>query len=467
MEETNYTKTRQHKKRQMMKRTIAVFVGFQLLCGTLAPVMMFAEDTAVTTDINPPKSVTITDDISKKMPTADSLNLQVKSAILMDSETGKLLVDINADVPLPPASMTKMMTEYIITELVNQGKLSWDDEVTVQENAAKQIGSRIFLAKGDQHTVKELFIAMAVGSANDATVALAEYAAGSEQEFVKIMNDTAQKMGMKTAHFINASGLGRMDMPEKYRPDGEEETVMSARDVAILAQHIVRDHPDFNQFTTIQSYKFRERDTAPIINYNWMLEANSNITNFKRYAYPGLDGLKTGHTDEAGYCFAGTAVRNGMRLISVVMGTSSEPERFLETRKVLDYGFNNFEVKQAIAAKAVVSGAETAKLKKGKSTTVPMVTESGVKFVVPKGAKLDDQNMSYTTAMDDKLVAPIKKGQKVGEITYTYKNNNGEQHETVNLVASEDVEKGGWFRLFFRGIGDFFGDLFKSIKNLF
>lgn len=174
---------------------------------------------------------------------------------------------------------------------------------------------------------------MAVGSANDATVALAELVSGSEEQFVELMNQTAQKMGMKNTYFINSTGLDRADMPKKFRPDLDKETVMSARDAATLAKFIVTDHPDFTEFTTIQSYKFRDRDTAPIINYNWMLEANKSIPNFKAYAYPGLDGLKTGHTTNAGNCFTGTAVRDGMRLISVVMGANSEAHRFTETKK--------------------------------------------------------------------------------------------------------------------------------------
>lgn len=207
---------------------------------------------------------------------------------------------------------------------------------------------------------------MAVGSANDATVALAEHVVGSEEAFVKMMNDEAKRMGMKDTFFINSSGLDRADMPADFRPAEDKETVMSALDAAILCRYIIMDHPDYTEFTTIQSYKFRPNDKAPIINYNWMLEANKNITNFKSYAYEGLDGMKTGHTTNAGNNFTGTAERNGMRLISVVMGTDSESARFRETKKVLDYGFNNFEVKQAVAGKTKVTGWEAVPLKKGK-----------------------------------------------------------------------------------------------------
>lgn len=395
--------------------------------------------------------------------------LNLKSAVLIEPTTGQILYAMNADQPLPPASMTKMMTEYIVAEQVKQGKLKWTDQVTVGKNSEQTIGSRIFLAEGDVHTVEELYIAMAVGSANDATVALAEKVSGTEQEFVKLMNKTAQEMGMKTAYFINATGLDRADMPKDFRPDTDKEDVMSAMDAAILGKHIVTDHPDYAKFTSIQSYKFRERDKAPIVNYNWMLETNKNIQNFKAYAYPGLDGLKTGHTQNAGNCFTSTAVRNGVRLIGVVMGADSEAHRFTETKKLLDYGFDNFEVKQGVAGKSKVEGLDSVPVKKGVATSVGVVTDSDVSFIVPKGAEV--KGVQFKTNLDsgDKLVAPIKKGAKVGTITYTYKAEGMDQAQTktVNLVTSEEVEKGSWFRLFFRAIKDLFVDLFDGIKNLF
>ncbi|GIO35055.1 MULTISPECIES: D-alanyl-D-alanine carboxypeptidase family protein [Paenibacillus] len=434
-----------------------------MLCLTALPAtMVFAEKAQTTTNAQANSSTSVAGSIQKP-------DLNLKSAVLIEPTTGQVLLSMNADEPLPPASMTKMMTEYIVAEQVKQGKLKWTDKVTVGENAAKTIGSRIFLAQGDVHTVKELYIAMAVGSANDATVALAERVAGSEQEFVKLMNETAKQMGMKTAYFINATGLDKKDMPAKFQPDTDKEDVMSAMDAAILGLHIVKDHPDYAQFTAIQSYKFRERDKAPIVNYNWMLEANKNIPNFKAYAYPGLDGLKTGHTQNAGNCFTGTAVRNGMRLISVVMGADSEAHRFTETKKVLDFGFDNFEVKQVVPGKSKVQGLDSVPVKKGVETSVGVVTDGDVSFVVPKGS--DVKGVQFKTQLEpaDKLVAPIEKGTKVGTITYTYKAAGMDQAQTktVNLVTSEEVEKGSWIRLFFRAIGEMFSDLFDGIKNLF
>ncbi|MBD7971331.1 D-alanyl-D-alanine carboxypeptidase family protein [Paenibacillus gallinarum] len=435
-----------------------------MLCMSVIPAAVSAEQvTQVATAATTSAAATST---TAKVPSPDTLGLNVKSAVLMEASTGEILLSVNADQAYAPASMTKMMTEYIVTEKVKQGEISWDDIVTVGKNAAQSVGSRIYLAEGDQHTVRELYIAMAIGSANDATVALAEYVANSEEEFVKLMNEEAQRMGMTDTHFINSTGLNRDDMPEEFRPEEDRETVMTAKDVATLTRYIVQDHPDFAEFTSLQSYDFRGKDK--IINWNWMLEANKNITNFKKYAYEGLDGMKTGHTTAAGYCFAGTAERDGMRLISVVMGAETEPGRFTETKKVLDYGYNNFEVKQVVAGKTTVTGAETAPVSKGKESTVPVVTEEAVNFIVPKGTETIEPE--FTTNFEgEALEAPIEAGTKAGTITYTYKVEGMDevQEQTVNLVTSEKVEKAGWFRLMFRGIGDFFGDMFDSIKNLF
>lgn len=463
-------------KRQRIQRTLASLMLFNILCFSVAPAVSLAAPnqlaTADTTKATEDQAKTekATNDKAKpdKVPSVDQLGLEVSSAVLIEPSTGEILLSINADEALPPASMTKMMTEYIVAEKVKQGELAWDDVVTVGENAAKTVGSRIFLAEGDQHTVEELYIAMAVGSANDATVALAEHVAGSEAEFVTMMNDTAKKMGLKTAFFINSTGLSRADMPKKYRPEEDKETVMSAMDTALLAKYIVEDHPDFARFTSIQSHKFRPRDTNPIINYNWMLEANKDITNFKAYAYEGLDGLKTGHTNAAGYCFAGTAERDGMRLISVVMGTKNEGARFKETKKVLDYGFDNFEVKEVQAAGAAVEGFDKIEVKKGKAKTASLVTDKAITFVVPKGSS--GKNITFEAKLDSaNITGPVAKGTKVGAVTYTYKieGMKDAQTETVNLVTAEEVEKAGWFSLFLRAIGDFFADLFDSIKNLF
>lgn len=462
-------RTTSKSKRNFLRKAVSSVLLLNMLCFSLVPALALAEgeQTTTTTETSTTQSTT-TQAGAVQIPTAESLDLKVKSAVLLEPVSGQFLLNIEGDTPFPPASMTKMMTEYIVADLVKQGKFNWDDVVTVDKNAALTIGSRIFLAEGDQHTIEELYIAMAVGSANDATVALAEYVAGSEQAFVKMMNDEAKRMGMTTAHFANSTGLDIADMPEEFRTPGDQETVMTAKDVAILAKNIVTDHPDFARFTALPSYKFRERDTKPIINYNWMLEANKDVTNFKQFAYEGLDGLKTGHTNNAGYNFTGTAERDGMRLISVVMGTGSEKARFVETRKVLDYGFNNFETKQIVAPKSAVAAVETVTVKKAKNTSIPVVSDEAVSFVVPKGA--DTSTVEATVKLDSEtFTAPLKQGSKVGTVTYSFKPAGMDQtlEKTVNLITTEDANKAGWFTLMMRAIGEFFSDLFNGIKNLF
>lgn len=391
------------------------------------------------------------------------LKLEVQSAVLMDASSGQILYSLNADTPFPPASMAKMMTEYIVMENITSGKIKWEDLVNTSQYAADVIGSGQLIAKDEKLPVKDMFAAMSIYSANDATVALAEHIAGSEEDFAKIMNETAQKLGLsKDAHFINATGLSRADIG-KYAPKSiDGETIITAKDAAIIAQHLVKEHKEILKYTGLPSKKLRESDKTPMINWNWMLEANQDNVNFKKYSYKGLDGLKTGHTAEAGYCFTGTAERNGMRLISVVMGTKTEPKRFEETGKLLDYGFTNFELKQVFGAQTEVDTLKTVDIKKGAKTKVPVVTETDFSIVVKKGTK-DDQITKTTQQADaSKLVAPIKKGDVLGKVTVSY---NDKTYD-VNLVAKEDVNKGSWIQLFFRSIKNFFVDLFSGIKNL-
>ena len=446
-----------------------------MLCLSAVPANLAsaASDTAQsqTTKESKPAASDAKASAQKALPSVESLGLNVKSAVLLEPTTGEVLLALNADKALPPASMTKMMTEYIVSEQVKQGKLKWDDVITVGKNAASQVGSRVFLAEGDQHTVKDLYIAMAIGSANDATVALAETVAPTEQEFVKMMNSEAKRMGMKNTHFANSTGLDIADMPEAYRTDSTEETTMSAMDAALLAKFIVTDHPDFNEFTTLPKFQFRPGASGVIENLDWMLEDNVKVPNLKAYAYEGLDGLKTGHTAAAGNCFTGTAVRDGVRLISVVMGTDADDQgsRFVETRKVLDYGFDNFEIKQLVDANQAIEGDGPTAVSKGKEKSVSYETASALSFVVPKGADASGLKVKTTVEGEDQLVAPIAKGDKVGTATYTYQADgmSQQQKKTVDLIASEDVEKAGWLRQLFRAIGGFFADLFEGIKNLY
>ena len=403
--------------------------------------------------------------------TPAGLDLEAKAAVLMDAATGQVLFSLDADTPYPPASMSKMMTEYLVLEAIAEGKLKWTDEVAATRNAATTTpeGSRVALAEGETHTVEKLFIALAVGSANDAAIALAERIAGTEEEFVKLMNEKAKELGLTNSRFINSTGLSRADMLPEYQPKSiDGETMMSALDSAKLAQALLRDYPEVLRFTSIPNYKFRERDQGELINFNWMLEANKNITNFRSFAYDGLDGMKTGHTSQAGYTFTGTAKRGDIRLISVVMKTDSKEKRFHETRKLLDYGFSNFEPKTIVPAKVELEELPSLPVKKGVEKSVPLVTETGVTVLALKGETNDQVTITAQPIDENELVAPIEKGTVLGKATVTYKDaQNHTFEQTVNLIALEDVEKAGWFRLLMRAIQEFFADVFQSIKELF
>lgn len=404
------------------------------------------------------------------------VKVSAKAAILIDAESGQVLYENNADTPLPPASMAKMMTEYIVMEKVKSGDLSWDQMVPVSRYAANVGGSGGLLAENEQLSVKDMLYALSIYSSNDASVALAEFISGSEAAFAGLMNETAAKIGLDaTTHFTSATGLVRDDLKEEFRNNPlEGDTLITARSVAKLGYTLIKDDPDILEFTKIPEKKLREKDQYPMTNWNWMLEGKKDTNFQKQYAYPGLDGLKTGSTDAAGYCFTGTAVRGNLRLISVVMNATPEgvekptskqreASRFTETRKLLDYGFNNFEKKTVVTKDSTIEDLAIVKVKKGAKKTVPVVTGADVTMIMEKGAP-DSEITRVTQALDEsKLVAPLAKGTEVGTLKVKYKNTEKE----IKLVTTDDVKKAGWFTLFFRGIGSFFSGLADKIKSIF
>ena len=245
-----------------------------------------------------------------KAEAAPILNIQAKSTILIEATTGKILYQSNIDEPLPPASMTKMMTEYLIMEAIKNGKLTWDEQISNTPYgfylAQKGDSSSIGLGERETRTVRELYEAMAIYSANDATVVLAERVGGSEPNFVKMMNDKAKELGMTNTQFFTSTGYPISDLGEFKPPADDSQHVMSARDTAILASHLIKDYPDSIKISSIPKKTFRpgeplEREMS---NYNWMLPGLIS-------GYQGVDGLKTGYIDIAGYCFAGTAEEMG------------------------------------------------------------------------------------------------------------------------------------------------------------
>ncbi|MVO99821.1 D-alanyl-D-alanine carboxypeptidase family protein [Paenibacillus lutrae] len=268
----------------------------------------------------------------------EELKFDARSAVLIHADTGSIVYERNGDESLPPASMSKMMTELIVYEEVKAGRASWNDQVRTSRYASEVTGAQIGLKFGERLTLKEMLAAVAIESANDAAVAVAEHIGGTEDEFVAKMNRKAAEIGLSEGTaFANASGLTRADLGSYAPKQHKGETVMTAKDTARLAAYLIRHHPEVLELTRKADYELPGR-FGLIRTTNRMLPAAGDT-----FAYEGSDGLKTGFTDLAGYCFTGTAVRDGQRLISVVMGTGSQEGRFNATRKLLDYGFKSVD----------------------------------------------------------------------------------------------------------------------------
>ena len=394
------------------------------------------------------------------------INLEVRSAIMVEASTGRVLYKMNETVALPPASMTKMMTELLVLEYIKNGKIKWDDKVRTSEYGhwmGKYGGSRVFLALGEERTVLELYEAMAIYSANDATVMLAEYIAGTEENFVHMMNKKAAELGMDTAHFVTSSGYPADELGQ-YRPNIEGDHVMSAKDAAILAREIITKYPEALEISKIPKKVFREGESNPVLmaNWNWMLPGLV-------YQFDGVDGLKTGHTDAAKYCFTGTAVKNGMRLITVIMGAENEAKRFGETQKLMTYGFNNYSMETLVGKDQPLEGATEAEVKKGKELKVPVVPEKALVFPV----RPDEKDQYKPVVNLNEVIAPVEKGQAIGNVTVEYTGEDvneylrpgDEKSASVNLVAQDQVEEAGWIRLFFRAIKNFIGGIFGGLVD--
>lgn len=398
--------------------------------------------------------------------TGAALNIEAGAAILVEESSGKILYQKNADELLAIASMTKMMSEYLVNEAVAKGKLKWDQKVKVSEYAHKVSQDRslsnVPLENGGSYTVKELYEAMAIYSANGATIALAEAVAGKEVDFVKMMNNKAKEFGLKSYKFVNSTGLTNKDLKGQH-PEGttpEEENKMSARDVAILAQHLIKDFPKVLDTAKVPKKVFQEGGKYPIQmdNWNWMLKGLVK-------QYDGVDGLKTGSTPEAGDCFTGTVERNGMRFISVVIKTNSHTARFDETKKLYDYGFANFEMKQMYKKDSSVKGNETVRVENAKDKDVAVQTKQAISLPVPKGSK--DVYKTELKEASKGQEAPIKKGATLGQMVITPKDTNdpgflSDKSLQVDLVTKSAVEEANWFTRSMRGIGSFFSGIWNS-----
>ncbi len=336
--------------------------------------------------------------------------LAATSYILIDAKTGRVIVEQNSDAPLPPASLTKMMTAYIVADELAKGKIHLDDDVLISKAAWDKGGSKMFIKVGDKVKLDFLLKGVIIQSGNDASIALAEHIAGAEDAFADVMNQQARYLGMENSQFKNATG---------WPADGHYST---ARDLAILAQAIIQQHPEHYK---IYSEKYFEYNNIRQPNRNRLLWRDSSV-----------DGVKTGHTQEAGYCLVASAVNNGMRLISVVMGTKSEEARAVESQKLLSYGFRYYETHRLYGAEDVLSEN---RVWGGVSKTVGLGLGREVFLTIPRGS---EKNLKAEMTVDQVIRAPFESGHEFGKVIIA---NNDEVIFDESLVALERVDEAGIF----------------------
>ena len=353
---------------------------------------------------------------------AVELDIKVKSACLMDIGTGTVLYEENSHTPLPPASVTKVMTMLLIMEAIDSGRIGLTDMVTASENAAAKGGSQIYLKAGENLSVEEMLKSVAVSSANDCACALAEHIAGSESAFVDLMNKRAEELGMKDTHFVNCTGLDD--------DDSAKEHLTSAYDIALMSRQLLKYHPDITKYTTIWM------DTVRGGSFGL-----SNTNKLVRF-YSGATGLKTGFTSGAGYCLSASAQREGLGLMAVVMGSETSQDRFNACKAMLDYGFANFSL-----VTPQFKGELEIPVKLGSRQMVKAVPGEDAQLLIDKSQK-DMVTTDFT--LEESVTAPVSKGQRLGTMT----GRAGEQIlAQIPLVAETEVSRLTWSDLFVKLLG--------------
>lgn len=359
--------------------------------------------------------------------------LQSRSAILMEASTGEVIFEKNADLELPPASISKIMTMVLIMEALEEGKITLDEKIRTSENAMRMGGSQIFLEVGEEMTLTDMLKSIAIASANDACVAVGEHLYGTEEAFVQKMNERARELGMNHTFFQNSTGL-----PAENNVKGNYST---ARDIAIMSRELLR-HPVVLQWTstwmdTVRNGAFGLTNTNKLVRH-----------------YQGCDGLKTGYTVEAKYCLSATGMRNGLRFIAVVMGAPTSPVRNKEISEMLSFGFNTFKAYEVVKKDQVV---QRIKVSKGKIQEVDLLAAYDFTVPMKKGTNAE---VTAEVVLKGKATAPISAGQVLGELVVK---KSGEEIGRVPLKAQADVEKGSIFQIIFQMLKN----LFAGLVNLF
>ena len=348
-------------------------------------------------------------------------DVNAKSAVLMEASTGKILYEKNADEPLPPASVTKIMSLLLVMEAIDSGTLKYSDNVSTSAYASSMGGSQVYLKEGEIMTVEELIKCVVVASANDATVALAEHIAGSEEAFVARMNERASELGMKNTHFENTNGLD----------DSVTNHLTSSRDIAIMSRELIK-HEKILEFSSIWMDTIRD--------------GAFGLTNTNRLIrfYKGANGLKTGSTSKALFCMSATAKRDGMQLIAVIMGAPTRDIRNEEAKKMLDFGFANYTVYEKEE-----ETFENIKLLGGTENMCELYCPP-FSTVIEKSGK---GNVEICYELPEFLEAPISKGEAIGKVNFVL---NGEKIGEVDILAKDNINRIGLMELFFKMWKSFF-----------
>ena len=396
-------------KRLIKKRFISVII-FSLI---ITPISSFAY-TDYSYIWSSPETLLETSAETKTVSNENSLNLTCGSAILIEQSSGKVLYDHNSHEKLRPASVTKIMTILLIMEAIDSGKLNYTDQIPCSENASSMGGSQIWLDTKETLSVDEMLKAICVVSANDCTVAMAEYLAGSEENFVNQMNAKAKELGMNDTTFKNCHGID------------EDGHVSSSYDIALMSRELLEKHPDITKYTTIYMDSLRDGKSE-------LVNTNKLVRNYK-----GATGLKTGSTSLALYNLSASATRDDLSLIAVIMKAPTTKDRFAEATKLLDYGFANYNYKVLGKANDVVKDVSVSK---GVSSSVSAVLEYDSGTLLPKGA---DTNIVQNINVPDTVSKKKKKGDKLGEVVYTL---NDETISTIDVIANEDVDKIDFFNM--------------------
>ncbi len=354
--------------------------------------------------------------VTAQPETAAGLAETAKSAILIDWGSGTILYEKNSHEKLPPASITKVMTMLLTLEAVDQGRITLEDMATISQRAASMGGSQMYMEEGEQQTIETLLKGMAIGSANDACVAAAEYVAGSEAIFVEKMNKRAKDLGMNDTNFVNTNGLPA------------ENHYTSAYDIGLMSKELLKHKVAHEWFTTWQ--------TKVLVGLSGKEQTEFELTNTNRLIklYPGANGIKTGFTQEAGYCLSGSATKGDLTLIAVVLGCETTHKRWGETMRLLDYGFATCE-SAVLARHGEILGTVT--VEKGALDKVEAIAGSDISLLVKKG---ESNRVTTETVLPERINAPLKAGEQIGELIAL---KDGEETGRYPLVAATDVEIAG------------------------